>query len=223
MGPAAPPPERPLPVSRPSDRPPPRAVLFDLDGVLADSFEAWVAVLDDCRVRRGLPPLGPAPVRASWGQGIAADVRTFFPGESVERLAREYDAGFLEHIRLVRPIDGALRVVRSIVAAGLPVAVVTNSPVALARRVLQQLGLLGPVGTIAGGDEVPRGKPDPALVRLTLERLGVGPAEAVLVGDTELDFAAARAAGIRSVGYRISGDDRVDRLEDLLPLLGLKD
>jgi phosphoglycolate phosphatase len=201
---------------------PPRAVLFDLDGVLADSFEAWVAVLDGCRARRGLPPLGPAPVRASWGQGIAADVRTFFPGEAVAHLAREYDEGFLEHIGRVRPIDGAPETVGAIAAAGLPVAVVTNSPVALTKRVLAQLGLRDLVGTIAGGDEVPRGKPDPALVLLALERLGLGPGEAVFVGDTELDVAAGRAARIPVIGYRIQGDERVDRMPDLLPLLGLQ-
>ena len=201
---------------------PPRAVLFDLDGVLADSFDAWVAVLDGCRARRGMPPLGPEPVRASWGQGIAADVRTFFPGETVAHLAREYDAGFLEHLGRVRPIDGASATVGSIAAAGLPVAVVTNSPVALTRRVLDRLGLRQLVGTIAGGDEVPRGKPDPALVLLALERLRLAPDEAVFVGDTELDVAAGRAARIPVIGYRIQGDERVDRLPDLLPLLGLQ-
>jgi phosphoglycolate phosphatase len=200
---------------------PPRAVLFDLDGVLADSFEAWVAVLDACRTRRGLPLLGPGPIRASWGQGIAADVRTFFPGETVAQLAREYDAGFLEHIARVRPIEDAPATVGSIAAAGLAVAVVTNSPVALTRRVLDQLGIRDLVGTIAGGDEVPRGKPDPALVLLALERLGLGPDDAVFVGDTELDVAAGRAARIPVIGYRIQGDERVDRLPELLPLLGL--
>ncbi len=200
---------------------PPKGVLFDLDGVLADSFDAWVAVLDGCRARRGLAPLGPAPVRASWGQGIAADVRTFFPGEEIARLAREYDAGFLEHLGLVRAIDGAPATVASIAAAGVPIAVVTNSPVALTRRVLAQLGLAPLVGTIAGGDEVPRGKPDPAVVLLALERLGLAPGEVVLVGDTQLDVAAGRAAGVPVVGYRIQGDVRIDELPALLGLLGL--
>ncbi|MCU0229914.1 MAG: HAD family hydrolase [Acidobacteria bacterium] len=201
---------------------PPRAVLFDLDGVLADSFEAWVAVLDGCRARRGLPRLGPGPVRASWGQGIAADVQTFFPGETVERLARDYDAGFLEHLDLVRAIDGAVPAVEAIAAAGLPVAVVTNSPVALTRRVLGQLGLEGRVTTIAGGDEVPRGKPDPALVLLALRRLGLPADQAVFVGDTALDVAAGRAARIPVVGFRIPGADaRIDRMTELPPLLGL--
>lgn len=200
---------------------PPKGVLFDLDGVLADSFDAWVAVLDGCRARRGLAPLGPAPVRASWGQGIAADVRTFFPGEEIARLAREYDAGFLAHLGLVRAIDGAPATVASIAAAGVPIAVVTNSPVALTRRVLAQLGLAPLVGTIAGGDEVPRGKPDPAVVLLALERLGLAPGEVVLVGDTQLDVAAGRAAGVPVVGYRIQGDVRIDELPALLGLLGL--
>ena len=200
---------------------PPKGVLFDLDGVLADSFDAWVAVLDGCRARRGLAPLGPVPVRASWGQGIAADVRTFFPGEEIARLAREYDAGFLEHLGLVRAIDGAPATVASIAAAGVPIAVVTNSPVALTRRVLAQLGLAPRVGTIAGGDEVPRGKPDPAVVLLALERLGLAPGEVVLVGDTQLDVAAGRAAGVPVVGYRIQGDVRIDELPALLGLLGL--
>lgn len=200
---------------------PPRGVLFDLDGVLADSFDAWVAVLDGCRARRGLASLGPGPIRETWGQGIAADARSFFPGEEVSTLAREYDEGFLRHLELVRPIDGAREVVERIFQAGLSMAVVTNSPVALTRRVLARLGLLSRFAAIAAGDEVRRGKPDPALVRLALERLKLSPDDAILVGDTELDVAAGRAACIPVVGYRIQADARIDRLEQLLPLLGL--
>lgn len=200
---------------------PARAVLFDLDGVLADSFDAWVAVLDDCRRRRGLPLLGPGPVSATWGQGIAADARSFFPGEAVSVLAREYDDGFLRHLPLVRPVAGAPEVVEALARAGRPMAVVTNSPLALARRVLERLGMLARIPVLAGGDEVPRGKPDPALVLLALDRLGLGAGDAILVGDTGLDVAAGRAARIPVVGYRIQGDERIEELGDLLPLIGV--
>ncbi len=200
---------------------PPGSVLFDMDGVLVDTFEAWVAVLDECRTRRGMSPLGPGPVRDSWGQGLLADCRTFFPGETPATLAAEYDAGFARHLARVRPEPGAPEAVRAVRAAGIPLALVTNTPRALARRILDQVGVLDAFNVIAGGDEVARGKPDPDLVLLALERIGPRQAAGVLVGDTRLDVDAGRAARIPVVGYRISADARVDDLAELPALLGL--
>lgn len=199
---------------------PPRAVLFDLDGVLVDTFDAWVAVLDGCRVRRGLPALGDAPIRATWGQGLQADCRSFFPGEDPAVLAREYDQGFLDNLALVRPMPGVDETVRALRGAGRSIGLVTNSPVALARRILAGLGLLAEFDVVAGGDEVPKGKPDPALVHLALARLEVAAAEAVLVGDTGFDVGAGTAAGVAVIGYGLDADGRVDRLPDLIPILG---
>ncbi len=201
---------------------PPRAVLFDMDGVLVDTFEAWVTVLDECRERRGMPPLGPEPVRACWGQGLKADCETLFPGESPAILAREYDQGFERHVGKVRAEPGVRETVRALRAAGVGTAVVTNSPAALARRILRLLDLEAGFDAVAGGDEVPRGKPDPDLVTLALDRLRCPPRLAVLVGDTDLDVAASRAASVPVVGYRLDGADaRIDSLADLLSLLGL--
>jgi len=169
-----------------------------------------------------MPVLGPGPVRACWGQGLKADCETLFPGESPEVLAREYDKGFERHLSKVRGEDGVRETVRALRAARLRTAVVTNSPAALARRILVLLGLEDAFDAVAGGDEVPRGKPDPDLVVLALSRLGCDASRAVLVGDTALDAASARAAGVAFVGYRFDGADaRIDRLIDLLPLVGL--
>jgi phosphoglycolate phosphatase len=199
----------------------PDAVLFDMDGVLVDTFDAWVAVLDECRLRRAMAPLGPGPVRACWGQGLKADCETLFPGESPLVLAREYDEGFARHLEKVRGEDGVRETVRALKGAGLRTAVVTNSPAALARRILGLLELEDAFDAVAGGDEVPRGKPDPDLLVLALERVRCAATRAVLVGDTILDLEASRAAGVPFVGYRLGGGDvRIDRLQDLVPLLG---
>ena len=201
---------------------PPEAVLFDMDGVLVDTFEAWVAVLDECRRRRALAPLGAEGVRACWGQGIKADCETLFPGEDPERLASEYDELFDRHLGLVRAEAGASEAVRAIAAGGVRTAVVTNSPLALTVRIIESLGLADRFDSLAGGDEVRRGKPDPALLFLAIERLGASKDRAVLVGDTRKDLEAARAAGIAMIGYRISGGSaRIEALAELPPMLGL--
>jgi HAD superfamily hydrolase (TIGR01509 family) len=201
---------------------PPAAVLFDMDGVLVDTFDAWVAVIDESRSRRALAPLGPGGVRACWGQGLLADCQTIFPGEDPARLAAEYDAGFLKHLARVRPEPGAIDAVRTLRAAGCRTAVVTNSPVALAERIVRLIDLEGGFDAIAGGDEVPKGKPDPDLVLLALGRLDAEASRAVLVGDTRLDLEAGRAAGVAVVGYRLDGADaRIEHLHELGPRLGV--
>lgn len=200
---------------------PPDAVLFDMDGVLVDTFDAWVAVLDACRAHRGLSPLGPGPVRASWGQGILADCRTFFPGETADRLAREYDERFAGHVDRVRAEPGIVDAVHGLRAHGLRTALVTNSPAALARRVLETIGLHEAIPVIAAGDEVARAKPDPDLVHLALSRLGTDPSRSVLVGDTDLDRRAGWAAGVAVIGYRLDADARIDDHADLAAALGL--
>ncbi len=198
----------------------PKAVLFDMDGVLVESFDAWVAVLDACRVRRGMPPLGPQPIRDSWGQGIAADCRTFFPGEKPAVLAREYDQGFLEHLDLVHVVEGAPGAVAAL-AAQAKLALVTNSPVGMARRVLAAKGMLGHFAALACGDEVEVGKPDPAIVRLALARVGAAAPEAALVGDTAFDVEAGRRAGVFVVGFRVDGGDvRIESHAELPAALG---
>ena len=137
-----------------------------------------------------------------------------------EVLAREYDEGFERHLPKVRGEEGVAGTVRALRAAGIGTAVVTNSPSALARRILRLLDLEDAFDAVAGGEEVPRGKPDPYLVVLALERLRCAPTRAVLVGDTLLDLEASRAARVAFVGYRLDGGDaRIERLPELLSLL----
>lgn len=205
---------------------PPRAVLFDLDGVLVDTFDAWVAVLDECRRTRGFEPLGPEPIRESWGQGILADCRTFFPGEDPRNLAREYDAGFEEHLTKVRPMPGLAGALGALEQASIPAAVVTNSPSGMTRRLLESVAVGGlPLGSffevVAAGDEVARGKPAPDLLLLALERLGLFARGAVMVGDTDNDRLAAAAARIPFLGFRILADEHIDAMNELAPALGL--
>jgi HAD superfamily hydrolase (TIGR01509 family) len=195
------------------------AVLFDLDGVLVDSIAAWHEVLNRALAERHRPPLGDAAMRVGWGQGIQADARTYFAGETVEALKATYDRLFLQCLDRVALMPGATDVVSALAAAGLRLAVVTNTQRDLAARILDATGLAPHFAAVAAGDEVPEGKPDPALVRLGASRLGVPLESCLFVGDTMADVEAGRRAPCLTVGLRIDADRRIETLPELLALV----
>ncbi len=193
-----------------------RAILFDLDGVLINSYEVWFEL-----VRAAARDLvGGAVSRedfaVGWGQGIEADVERFFPGRSVAEVERYYDAHFLDYAPHLIVNPDATPVLRELRSRGLPTVLVTNTPGALAREILRaaELGL----DAVVGGTDVPRAKPAPDMILRAAELAGVTPAEALVVGDTEFDRAAARAAGAQFAGLGIEGDYTLRRLLEVLAL-----
>ena len=103
-----------------------------------------------------------------------------------------YEAHCLDRTRAYPGIPALLA------GAGRALAVFTNKPGSLARKILDGLGLLARFTAVIGGDEAPR-KPDPAGVRLIQDRVGARPDETVFVGDSRIDVATAQAAGVRMV------------------------
>ena len=195
-----------------------RALLFDLDGVLVETYGVWHAVINAFARERGYPEVADEAMQASWGQGVDADARTFFPGTSVAELEAFYNARFPDYLEGLTVMPGAGRVTAAIRAAGIPIAVVTNTPAPLARELLRRAVVEPDV--LVGGTDVPRPKPAPDIVLRACALLGVVPQDAAVVGDSEFDRRAARAAGARFIGFRRPGDDHVEGLDELLDLVG---
>lgn len=192
------------------------AVLFDLDGVLIDSRDAWYHLLCAAAREFGHPPLPRGEFDESFGQGVEADGAQFFPGTPPQALLDYFDAHFLDHARhvLVNPDAGPL--LKTLESRGVRHAVVTNTATALARATIHRAAL--EPHEIVGTSDAPE-KPDPGMLLLACERLTVRPARALMVGDSRFDREAAAAAGIRFVGYGIEGDARIEALPELIPLL----
>lgn len=195
----------------------PRAILWDLDGVLVDSYEVWFHLLAALAEELGYPPVSREAFRAGWGQGIEADVRRFYPRHGVAELEALYAARFAAHLGHLAVIDGVGEVFGALHRRGLPSAVITNTPASMARALVARAGATP--DTVVGGTDVPRAKPAPDMVLEACARLGVAPRQAWVVGDTPFDRAAARAAGARFAGLGLEGDLRLARLRDLLPHL----
>jgi phosphoglycolate phosphatase/AHBA synthesis associated protein len=196
----------------------PSAVLFDMDGVLVRSEEAWLRVLEDAGRRFRGTPVTREEFAPTFGQGTAEDVRVF----GLRCTPAELDAFYVEHLpRYAGEVwvnPDARGLLEALAARGLRRAVVTNSVSALARALLGAARLLDFFDVLACSDLVVNAKPAPDLVLYALDKLGVAPGAAVMVGDSRFDRGAAQAAGVRFVGLGLDGDARIERLGDLLPL-----
>ena len=177
---------------------PVKLCVFDLDGTLVDSREDLYLAVAHALQELGLPPRTREEVVSYVGDGAVALVsRAIAPREHLleEALARwreHYTRHLLDHTRLYPGIAAVLG------SARIPLAVHTNKPGAMARRILDGLGVLARFTVVVGGDEAAR-KPDPSGLLGICVRAGVRPEEAVLVGDSVVDHATATSAGVRFV------------------------
>ncbi|HVK17047.1 MAG TPA: HAD-IA family hydrolase [Fimbriiglobus sp.] len=215
---------------------PTRAVLFDFDGTLADSFGAIAASTNHVRRTYGLPELPEREVRRHVGLGLEqlmADLVPNAPTDAAVALYREHHATVM--LAGTKPMPGVLDTVATLASRGYRLAVCSNKRVEFTRNLVDHLGLRPAIAETLGPDDVGgRAKPDPAMLLEALRRLGDSPAEAVYVGDMAVDVHAARAAGVPvwlvlggAAGLESAEDSGPDRvlgsfaeLANLLPKLG---
>ena len=204
----------------------PAAIVFDLDGTLVDSAPDLAGALNDLLAEEGLAPLDVASVRRMIGDGIEKLCERGFAARGRILAADETRGMAARFLGLYEPRatrDTALfpqvrETIEALARAGLRLAVLTNKPTNASRLILGGLDIGSSFATVMGGDGGFPKKPDPACLLAVIERLGVGPESALMVGDSIADVSTARAAGIPVVvvghGYTIVpphdlGADRV--------------
>jgi phosphoglycolate phosphatase len=207
-----------------------RLAIFDLDGTLVDSVDDLAAAVNHGLAQVGLPPRTRDEVRSYVGNGARVLIERAVGDhrDLLEPALHAWRAHYQEHLLdRTRPYPG---VPEALAAAGGTLAVLTNKPAPMARRILEGLGLSSRFAVVVGGGDAPP-KPDPAGALQILARLGARPADAVLVGDSPVDAATARNAGLAFVAVtwglvprdelvRAGAVHLVDRASDLVPWLG---
>ena len=210
-----------------------RAILFDKDGTLIDFQRTWgpathtvmteicdgdsaafdrlcAVSLYDARERRLLPG-SPVVIETTYGYGRlwAEALGVPLTDEFVDRIDRMFFQTTLDHLT---PMGDVKALLASFAARGLRLGLMTNDADANTRAQLQRLGLDTLLEFVAAYDSGFGHKPDPDPVLAFARQVGVAPAEIAVVGDTEHDLAAARAAGAVAVAV-LSGPVPRERLE----------
>jgi phosphoglycolate phosphatase len=211
--------------------PPYRHILFDLDGTLVDSVRLTCAIINAMLADRGIAfAADPATARvmdAIGGEAMIAAVMGPHCRDPKQEIA-EFRA---RHADAQTPSDlafpGVARALAALADAGIGMGICSNKPQILCEKILTDLSLLVHFGSIIGArPDLPR-KPAPDGARLALAALGADQATTLYVGDSAVDVATARAAGLAIAlvgwGYGINDarsaapDARV--LDDLNTLL----
>jgi 2-phosphoglycolate phosphatase len=183
------------------------AMLFDLDGTLADTAADLTAALNAVMTERGLAPLPLEQTRAHVSLGAAALIRLGLgagPGDpGFAELRQAFLAYYRDHLCIeTRLFPGIERLLDDLAARGVAWGIVTNKPVAYTLPLLRQLQLPTQPGAVVCGDTMAHSKPHPAPIREACRLLDASPSRAAYVGDDLRDIVAGFRAGTATVAVR---------------------
>ena len=185
-----------------------KAVIFDMDGVIIDSEPIHSRVKMDTFAHFGIPfheeDLARYMGRTSnaiFGETLAKEGRTDIKPED---MAAYKHAHYLEILQSgeIAPVTGSVELIKSLHEAGFPLALATSSNVWVMNTVLDAFGIRPYFSSILSGGELTESKPHPAIYLISAERLGVKPAECLVIEDTTNGIMAAKRAGMNCVAYR---------------------
>lgn len=193
-----------------------QAVLFDIDGTLVDSNEAHVTSWGFAFQEEGRPQ-ELDDIRGQIGKGGDLLVPALLPDSEealrkriADRHGERFKDLYLDH---VRAFDGARAIVERVHAAGIKVVLASSAKQDELDHYVELLGIEQYLAATTSSDDVDASKPEPDIFGTALQKVGIEPADAMVVGDTPYDVEAALRAGVPAVGLT-SGPFSEERLRD---------
>ena len=185
-----------------------KAVMLDLDGTLINSAPEIASAINLMLADLNRPVLPAKQVESYIGEGAAVLIKRCLNSQlDISRLNDEPDAALFAQAEKLffahyannvidsKPYDGVVEGLQALRNKGLKLACVTNKPEKFTLPLLQKSGLAEFFEIVVSGDSLPKKKPDPMQLQHICAKLEVHIFEAMLVGDSETDIAAAHAAG----------------------------
>lgn len=195
-----------------------RAVLFDLDGTLVDSYAALTDAVNHARRAEGLHDLSDSHIRGFVGDGLErllqrAFDRSEISSSTVDAFEARYDEICCRESKVLADVESTLEHLASL---GVAMAVCTNKPTVFSKKILDFLELSRHFRAIVGPDAAGARKPEARHLLVTLESVQCAPEETLFVGDMPIDVRAARNSGI-DVAVVATGSSTREQLTEAEP------
>ena len=208
-----------------------QGLIFDLDGTLVDSLPGIAASLNHALAAMGFPGHVTADVRGFIGDGSWILSKRAAPAGSPDEVINAIEQAFKAHYDLnwvhgTALYPGIAELLGTLRERGHPLAILSNKPHAFVLDIAAKLFPGEPFTAAVGQQKGVPHKPDPAGIFEITRRLGLPPEDCVLIGDSTIDIATSRNAGIRSIAVTWGYHDRApllaaepDALVDDIPAL----
>ncbi len=192
-----------------------KAVIFDLDGVIVTTddchYRAWQQMADE----EGIPfnrTINERLRGVSRMESLAIvleQAKKAYSGPQKQEMAERKNRYYVELIRNLSPQDilpGVMKVLNALKRAGVKTAIGSSSK--NAPLILMQVGLDFTFDAVVCGNDIQKSKPDPEVFLLAAQKLGVAPQDCLVVEDADAGIAAAKAAGMLSLGVGLAANHR---------------
>lgn len=190
-----------------------KGVIFDMDGVLIDSHPVHKKVWAQFLASLKKPVSDKELDFVLDGRKREEILRHFLgnlPADQIRKYGQQKDEIFAESSRGLKMISGVREFLEALAAAGLPMAVATSASSARARGTLDELAILPHFSALVTGNDVVKGKPDPAIFLRAAELLNLAADSLLVVEDAVSGVRAAKSAGMKCLG--IASDGREEKL-----------
>lgn len=210
---------------------PVKLIIFDLDGTLIDSSVDITNAINYAIEPYGVKPVTVQETISLVGEGITRLMEKVIEREGIsadrdvltKRFLEYYSTHLIDNTTVYPGVIDTLKRLK-----GYKKAVISNKREALSTKILNDLGLLKYLDLVVGSDTTPEKKPSPVPILYVLTKLNIKPEDAVIVGDSNFDIEAGKAAGIKTVavtyGYRpvelLKGADFIiNKMDELTEVL----
>lgn len=198
-----------------------KGIIFDLDGVLIDSYKAWQKLLNYALKHYGKKTISEKEFQRFWGQGMEKDIEILLPEITLSQLQKFYEDNFQKFSNYIKVFPETEFVLKKLKEKGLKIAIASNSAPKILTFCIKEAGLEKYLDYFLGASDSLKGKPEPDILFEILEVLKLKKEEVLFVGDSPFDIEAGKRAGIKTVGIGIKGDKEIKNLKDLIYLIDL--